>query len=192
LQTGNRKSLDDAMRLFNEKYGKTGTTFGDDDIIPVIEQATGTKLSDFYKHYIAGREPLPFAEYLPRLGFTSITTYDTTATFGATFSADNKGWVVEDMTPNGAAAAMGLQKGDILTELQGEENQFSLTSIPPQFADMLASQLPPGLMVSFLRNGATKQATIVVKTAIVEQKQWGLDPNGAGLSVQIRTAMIGA
>lgn len=192
LQTGNRKSLDDAMRFFNEKYGKTGMTFGDDDIIPAIEQATGTKLSDFYSRYIAGREPLPFAEYLPRLGFTPVTTYDTTATFGATFSADEKGWMVEDITPNGAAAAMGLQKGDILTEVQGGENQFSLTSVPPQFADMLASQLPPGLTVSLLRNGVGKQAEILVKTAIVEQKQWGLDSHEEGLGVQIRRAMIGA
>jgi predicted metalloprotease with PDZ domain len=192
LQTGNRKSLDDAMRFFNEKYGKTGMTFGDDDIIPAIEQATGTKLSDFYSRYIAGREPLPFAEYLPRLGFTPVTTYDTTATFGATFSADEKGWMVEDITPNGAAAAMGLQKGDILTEVQGGDNQFSLTSIPPQFADMLASQLPPGLTVSLLRNGVGKQAEILVKTAIVEQKQWGLDSNGGGLGAQIRRVMIGA
>ena len=192
LQTGNRKSLDDAMRFFNEKYGKTGMTFGDDDIIPAIEQATGTKLSDFYSRYIAGREPLPFAEYLPRLGFTPVTTYDTTATFGATFSADEKGWMVEDITPNGAAAAMGLQKGDILTEVQGGDNQFSLTSIPPQFADMLASQLPPGLTVSFLRTGVGKQAEILVKAAIVEQKQWGLDSNGGGLGAQIRRAMIGA
>ncbi len=192
LQTGNRKSLDDAMRFFNEKYGKTGMTFGDDDIIPAIEQATGTKLSDFYSRYIAGREPLPFAEYLPRLGFTPVTTYDTTATFGATFSADEKGWMVEDITPNGAAAAMGLQKGDILTEVQGGENQFSLTSVPPQFADMLASQLPPGLTVSLLRNGVGKQAEILVKTAIVEQKQWGLDSHEEGLGAQIRKAMIGA
>ena len=192
LQTGNRKSLDDAMRFFNEKYGKTGMTFGDDDIIPAIEQATGTKLSDFYSRYIAGREPLPFAEYLPRLGFTPVTTYDTTATFGATFSADEKGWMVEDITPNGAAAAMGLQKGDIRTEVQGGENQFSLTSVPPQFADMLASQLPPGLTVSLLRNGVGKQAEILVKTAIVEQKQWGLDSHEEGLGAQIRKAMIGA
>lgn len=191
LQTGNRKSLDDAMRFFNDKYGKTGETFGDDDIIPMMEQATGTKLSDFYKNYIAGREPLPFAHYLPRLGFTSVTTYDTTATFGATFSAGEKGWVVEEVTPNGAATLMGLQKGDILTEVRGAENQFSLTSVPPQFADMLASQLPPGLTVVFLRNGLSKQTEIVVKTAIIEQKQWGIDTNYIGLGSQIRKGMIG-
>lgn len=192
LQTGNRKSLDDAMRFFNEKYGKTGATFGDDDIIPIMEEATGAKLSEFYKRYIAGREPLPFAEYLPRLGFTSVVTYDTATTLGATFSADEQGWVVEEVAPNGAASLMGLQKGDILTKVQGPDNEFPLTSIPPQFADMLAGQLPPGLTVVFLRNGTSKKTQVQVRTVINEEKQWGIDRADSSLGAQIRKAMIGA
>lgn len=67
-QTNNKKSLDDALRFLNEEYGKKGITFKDQDIIPIIEKSTGTKLDDFYSSYIDGLEIPQAKQLLPAIG----------------------------------------------------------------------------------------------------------------------------
>jgi predicted metalloprotease with PDZ domain len=112
-QTNNESSLDDAMRYLNEHYGRTGTTFTDEEIIPIMERATGTKLDRFYRDYIDGRKQLPIDSLLPVIGLTYAGHSERIKGVGAEFSADN-GFVIASVTPGGTFDAMGIRAGDTI------------------------------------------------------------------------------
>jgi len=193
LQTDNKKSLDDAMRFFNEQYGKTGKTFGDDDIVPMMERATGTNLQDFYNRYIAGTDPLPFAEYLPKIGLTFVEYPDTVATFGGDLEQDAKGWKIVAVTPGSSFEAMGLRVGDVLTELHGPMDPVALAPIPAQVAETIAQQIPPGMGLSFgvERDGEKLEVPLTMKTKVVTAHRLDIDPDASGTALAIRRGMMG-
>jgi predicted metalloprotease with PDZ domain len=138
-QTNNAKSLDDAMRYFNQEYGKTGKTFSDDEIIPIMERATGAKLADFYDRYILGHEPLPFDEYLPKIGFKMLTTFEDKRTLGATVEMTERGWKIATVEPGGSASKMGMQVGDVITMVNFKRKGMAATDIPVAYADVIAT-----------------------------------------------------
>ncbi|HVZ39829.1 MAG TPA: hypothetical protein VHI13_11175 [Candidatus Kapabacteria bacterium] len=190
LQTGNRKSLDDAMRYFNNEYGKRGITFGDDEIIPIIEQATGAKLEDFYVKYIAGTEPLPFNELLPKIGFVIDTTYRERLQLGAEVDQTEKGWSIASVEKGGSADSMGMQAGDVISEIRLKRTSLALAKIPTSVAGSLVS-MPDVLGFTVLRGGRTLDVTAKIvksKSADISVKP---DPNAGGLAREIRVAMFG-
>lgn len=117
-RTGYRKSLDDAMRYFNEKYGKTGRSFGDDEIVTIMEEATGAKLGDFYAAYIDGMDPLPYDEYLPAIGLAIQKLRRDDVMMGIEVQrvgGDTVGPLVVTRVDSGASGIVsGLQVGDTI------------------------------------------------------------------------------
>jgi len=139
MQTGNTKSLDDAMRYFNDHYGKTGQTFSDDEIIPLMEKATGARLADFYSRYIAGTEPLPYDQYLPALGLKIVSEFKEKPALGAELEAVPEGWKILAITPKGSAEGMGLKVGDLVTAIATQRADIPATQVPPNYADVVAT-----------------------------------------------------
>lgn len=116
-RTGYRKSLDDAMRYMNDRYGREGRSFSDDEIITIIEESTGAKLTDFYTSYIDGVEPLPFDEFLPVLGLQIRKTFRTSVMMGIEVDRVNgdSGLLVITGVDSGASGhATGLRAGDTI------------------------------------------------------------------------------
>jgi predicted metalloprotease with PDZ domain len=68
LQTDNRRSLDDVLRLMWQHFGKDEIGYTEEALKTVIESVAGTDLSDFYARYIDGLEELPFNDYLEPFG----------------------------------------------------------------------------------------------------------------------------
>ena len=111
-QTGNRKSLDDAMKFFNEEYGdhRGDREFGDDDIIGIIERATGAELDEFYSRYIDGVESPDLNVAFGRAGLRPVIAPE----FGAFVFADEEGWQLRYIYPGFSADASGLRSGDLI------------------------------------------------------------------------------
>lgn len=66
-QTKNKYSLDDAMFELYTRAKKV-KHFNDEELIPLIEKSTKTKLKGFYAKYIAGVDSLPLGEYAKYAG----------------------------------------------------------------------------------------------------------------------------
>jgi predicted metalloprotease with PDZ domain len=138
-QTGNQKSLDDAMRYFNENYGKTGKSFRDEDIIPIMEQATGAKLMDFYNRYIVGTEPLPFDQYLPAIGMKVATELQEKPSLAAVLESVPEGWRIVSVNAGGSAEKMGMRAGDLVTGITTKKEELPATQVPTAYADVIAT-----------------------------------------------------
>ena len=115
-QTNNKKSLDDALRFLNEEYGKKGITFKDQDIIPIIEKSTGTKIDDFYSSYIDGLEIPQAKQLLPaiglKLGGGKIVKEEIGVGFD--FIKDGGGYVIKSLVPNSTFEVIGFKVGDTI------------------------------------------------------------------------------
>lgn len=190
-QTANAKGLDDAMRFFNEQYGRTGKTFTDEDIIPIMERATGAKLADFYARYIGGREPLPIDSLLPLIGFRYDTRVITRAAFGGHVEPEAKGLRVKQVDPDGTARATGLRPGDLLVKIVTQNRTINAAEIPVNdYGDDALVYFPAKSFV-VMRNGAS--VTLPYKPAELEVRirKLTFDENASAATLAIRKSLIG-
>lgn len=193
-QTANEKSLDDALHYFNEEYGKKGKTFGDDDIIPIIEHATGAKLAEFYSRYIDGVDPLPYDEYLPKMGLKIVAEQRKQRVLGAKVESINNEtarsiWRITSLTPKGSAEAMGLRKGDTLLSLRYEGNDVPISELPSELLDY---PLPARFThLTMKRDGEELVVPITIIPTLVESRRLALDEHATSISMNIRKAIIG-
>lgn len=189
-QTGNSKSLDDVMRHFNDQYGKTGRTFTDDEIIPIMERFTGAKLDDFYRRYILGTDPLPYEEYLPKLGLKVDVETKRKRTFGAELETVAQGWKVIRVNDGESADEMGLEPGDVVTSINYKNSTIQTTTVPANYVDAIATMRD---VVGFdvLRANETKKiAAKIVEGKSVSAKV-SLDPTPSPEALAIRKAILG-
>jgi predicted metalloprotease with PDZ domain len=76
--TDNRASLDDVLRRLNQEYAQRGRFYPDSEGVRTTAEAVmrqsgaGAKadLSDFFRRYVAGTDPLPYNEWLSVAGLT--------------------------------------------------------------------------------------------------------------------------
>jgi predicted metalloprotease with PDZ domain len=197
-QTGNSKSLDDAMRYFNNTYGKTGRSFTDDEIVPLIEKATGAHVQEFYNNYIDGRAALPYDSLFPKIGLKMTVTQEKQVRLGAGVQSVDGGWRVNEVEPGGTADSTGLRAGDIMTTLQigGDdfaEGRLSLTEVPAIAADQLMKQVPTYLpaTITVQRDGKEMKLKVKYQTGSVDIHQVAIDENAAAQAKAIRRSMFG-
>jgi predicted metalloprotease with PDZ domain len=190
LQTDNRKSLDDVMRYFNEEYGKTGKSFGDDEIIPIMERVTGAKLADFYNRYISGHDPLPFDDYFPKIGLRYVMEEESRKGLAAELEKVSEGWKIVSVIRNGSADLMGLKPGDLITRMLSTTEPISAQGFPMDAADyFIASPQFKGLEVQ--QNGKQIVVTGPVVSTLVPVRHLKIDEAATGQALAIRQSMLG-
>ncbi|MEO5929713.1 MAG: hypothetical protein ABIR47_07260 [Candidatus Kapaibacterium sp.] len=189
-QTGNAKSLDDAMRYFNQEYGKTGKTFTDQEIIPIMERATGARLSEFHDRYIAGTDPLPFDQYLPTIGLKIITEYKEKPTLGGEYERADSGWRIVALTPGGSADKMGMRVGDVITDVVTSTGPIDPRQVQPEYVDVIAT-LGDVTGFTFIRDGERKTVGARISIGKVASVRVILDPDATDTAVAARIALIG-
>ena len=63
--TDNHKSLDDVLRLMNEKYAKQGKFYDETvDIRAAVEEVAGKSFQDFFQQYVSGVDEIPYNDLL--------------------------------------------------------------------------------------------------------------------------------
>jgi predicted metalloprotease with PDZ domain len=83
--TGNRRSLDDVMRLLWERYGRRDAGFPEDaaaGMRALAEEVHGGSLREFFARYVAGTEELDFDRLLGAAGLRVVQVSTATATGG--------------------------------------------------------------------------------------------------------------
>jgi len=197
VQTDNRITMDSVMRFFNREYGQTGRTFGDDEIITIMERASGTQLQDFYRKYITGTEPLPYDELLPKAGLKVVEGSEKKRVLGADAVREGDGLKLTSITPKQSAEAMGLRVGDMVTALQIND---SVMAIPGLWEKMVESGLTLSELVTYLpsrttfilrRDGAEQKIPLKLIQASVPVHRVEPDPNASGTALAIRRDIIG-
>jgi len=127
-QTGNRKSLDDVMRLLWQRYGRDfyngkARGIGEEDVEALFAEATGADLRALFRDGVRGTRDLPLDALLEPFGITLSADMPTNGTAGKPSlgarvrgSADCTLAVVHD---GGAAQKAGLSAGDVLVAIDG-------------------------------------------------------------------------
>ena len=188
-QTGNRKSLDDAMKVFNEKFGdhRGGESFGDDDIVPFIEEVTGASVQPFFDAYIAGTETPPLEEMLAAAALRPVIVPE----FGVFLHAEKEGWLIRYIYPGYSADKSGLIGGDIIVGigLDGEDPVpvAELPFRPMEMNDFLIDEDRPEIVMKVVRGDKTLLVPLVVQNRISTLE---VVPDASPESIAIRKSLF--
>jgi predicted metalloprotease with PDZ domain len=117
-----RASLRELFQWMNANYARKGRFFDDSNGVREAAEAVGhADLGWFFTKYVAGREEIPWNDFLRYVGLHaeqfSISIPD--AGFIASRNFDGPLSVIV-VTPGGEAERAGLQVGDIITTIQGK------------------------------------------------------------------------
>ncbi|MCF7801781.1 MAG: PDZ domain-containing protein [Candidatus Marinimicrobia bacterium] len=129
--TNGENSLDDVMRLlYRQHYSDRDVPFSAQDIQQAAESVAGTKLTDFFQNYISGTTPLPYSEYLNRVGLRiDSTQIDSSAFLGIEARDSNGRYMIRRVIENTPAWEAGLNVDDELIALDG----FRVRRFPPSY-----------------------------------------------------------
>jgi predicted metalloprotease with PDZ domain len=121
--TDNRKSLDDVMRRMNDEYAKRGKFYSDSEgVRAAVEEVAGASFKDFFRHYVAGVDEIPFNRFLAvaalELKVDDVKTADLGFTPGR---ASGQGVIVSEVESGSAAEAAGLRAGDVIVQRNGQD-----------------------------------------------------------------------
>lgn len=119
--TGGERSLEDVMRLLWSRYGESGEGMKEDAFLRAVGEVAD--VGDFFERYVAGVEPLPYAELLGTAGLEISVKPASPASLGAALRADGGRLIVAGALQGGAAAAAGLLPGDELIAIDEARTQ---------------------------------------------------------------------
>jgi predicted metalloprotease with PDZ domain len=186
------------MRYFNDTYGKSGRTFTDDEIVPLMEKVTGAHIQEFYNNYIDGRAALPYDTLLPKIGLKMTVSQEKQVRLGASVESVDGGWRVNEVEAGGTADSTGLHAGDIIQKMQiggedFEEGKIDLTEVPAIAADQLMKQVPTYVpaTVTVLRDGRELKLKVKYRTGLVDIHLATIDQNASSKAKAIRKSMFG-
>lgn len=121
--SGGTKSLDDAMRIMYERFGKRGIGYNESDYREVLEECATVSLDEIFDRVIYGTEDyLPFLkEAMDYLGLTLrlSESHPFHSRYGAYLVADSQTQRVAIVEPGSPADAGGLAVGDQILTVNG-------------------------------------------------------------------------
>ncbi|MCH8543211.1 MAG: PDZ domain-containing protein [Alcanivorax sp.] len=130
--TGEKKSLDDLMRLLWRRYGQRGLGLPEQGIRMLAEEIAQQSMADFFDLALYSTDPLPLAELLARRGvqlqWRSPAGHADTGGkpakqapvyLGVRLIEDPLGARIQIAHDQGAAMAAGLSAGDVIVALDG-------------------------------------------------------------------------
>ena len=185
-KTNNTKSLDDVMRLMNDEFAKKHKPYNDDaDIQASMEKIAGSSFADFFRKYVAGTDPLPYADILSRAGLEFRETSVSRAAIG--FAADRgtgTSVAVREVDSDGAAWKAGLRPGDTIV-LWNVGN-------PPRSVARWIQRHKPGetLRLTILRNGEQNEMEILLGESKEVSRQIVEDATASEKARRIREGIL--
>lgn len=114
-RTGGQRSLDDALRLLWREYERTGRGYSDESVQPLVEEAAGVRLDDFFARAVRGRDELDLDGPLATVGLELRRTVDGdegAAWLGANLRQEARGLRVTESLAGSPAELGGLSPGD--------------------------------------------------------------------------------
>jgi predicted metalloprotease with PDZ domain len=119
--THNQKSLDDWMRLLYSRYALPKPGFEPDDAVRAASEIAGQDMSEIFRRYISGKDPIPYETYFAYAGIAVEKKLDSAKPFAgiAVAKQDNGTITIRNVIPGSPAESAGLDKDDIIMALDG-------------------------------------------------------------------------
>ena len=119
--TGNKKTLDDWMRLLYQRYALPKPGFEPQDAIRALSEVGGMDFSDFSARYISGKDPLPYETYFAYAGISVEKKIDEKKPWAGmdTSKTDDGRPRISNIIPESPAESAGLEKDDIIVAIDG-------------------------------------------------------------------------
>jgi predicted metalloprotease with PDZ domain len=120
--TGDRRSLDDWMRLLYQRDALPKPGFEPEDAVRAASEVAGTDLSDFFRRYVDGKAPLPYESCFGYAGIQVDKKYDPEKPWiGLAIVPNSQGRAeVRNVLPGFAADKAGLDRGDVIMAADGK------------------------------------------------------------------------
>jgi len=159
--TNNQKSLDDWMRLLYSRYALPKPGFNPEDAIHAANEVAGKDLSDVFRRYISGLEPIPYEQYFALAGIEVTKKVDPDkAWVGIEVKKSDDGHAqIRNVIPGSPAENAGLSNDDLIYAIDARALE----------ADGVNAQLSsrkPGdtLRITVLRLGEFKEFLVTPTT----------------------------
>jgi predicted metalloprotease with PDZ domain len=118
--TDNAHNLDEVMRALYTRYYRQNKGFLTADLLKELRTAGMPDVDGFYRRYIDGRDSLPYETVFAKAGIAFSRQVVTQPFVGVSNQPAPAGGVqVQGVTPGSAAAAAGVEPGDVLTDIGG-------------------------------------------------------------------------
>ncbi|MBI2615821.1 MAG: M61 family metallopeptidase [Gemmatimonadetes bacterium] len=187
----NRSSLDGVLRDLYTRFYKAGKGFTVDDWWQAVSRAAeGKSFEEFYRRYIDGREPFPYATVLPLAGLRFQADTTRVPRLGTTTSVDSVGVRVTAVTPSSSAADAGVRSGDYLVKVG--DVSVGETDFGPVFRTRYASQ-PEGSPLPLVVRRQGQTLTLPARLRLVANVSYAIteDQNASAKAVRIRQGILG-
>lgn len=160
--TNNQKSLDDWMRLMYSRYSLPKPGFEPQDAIRAASEVAGKDISDIFRRYISGKEPIPYEQYFAYAGVTVEKKFETDKPWmgAALVKGDDGRAKVQNILPGSPAEASGLDRDDSILAIN------SRVAADTDAVTRMIEEHKPGetLQLTVLRLGQLKEISVVLAT----------------------------
>jgi predicted metalloprotease with PDZ domain len=159
-KSGHTKSLDDVMRLLNERYPLAAPGYTTADLLGILQELTGEDYTGFFRSYVSGTEPLPFDTALAVFGLELVAGRAPPLAEGYlgiyTRDADG-GAAISAVRADGPAFAGGLLADDVIVALDGQ--RVRAADFATRTKKLAVGQT---LRVTYFRRDALRETTLTV------------------------------
>ena len=120
-RTNNRKSLDDWMRAMYRGFALPKPGFTDGDVVRLASATAGTDMSEFFRRYLFGKDPLPYVRDFAYAGIDAQKTTSPQGWSGVVLAPTRDGHaVIGNIIPGSPAERDGLDRGDIVMAIDAK------------------------------------------------------------------------
>lgn len=157
----------DLMRKLSNKYG-ANKPFDDKDLIPAIVSLTYPEIQEFFDTYVTGTTPIPYNEFLTKVGLHEHTNQINTQYFitGQTPYIDGnpdsgKLFFRKGITYNSFLKKLGVQPKDVIKSVNGKA--YNVDNVYALIVD--SQSWKPGDELSFVIDRDGTEKTLTAKSA---------------------------
>jgi predicted metalloprotease with PDZ domain len=168
---------------------RNGRGFTGDEWWGAVNRAAGLAnlRETFYRDYVDGREPFPWTAWLAKAGWRLRTDTLREPRLGVSLQADSTGLRVVLVDPGGAAAAGGIQSGDVITAVAGVPTSDSAWQ---SWRQKYARQEGASLPIAILRRGRPMEVAVTVRLAVLIDSRLEVDPAAPEKARRIRDGIL--
>ena len=185
-RTNNRKSIDDWMRAMYRGYALPKPGFEESDVLRLASATAGTDMSEFFRRYLFGKDPLPYDRDFGYAGIDAQKTTSPEGWSGVVLAATRDGHtIVGNIIPGSPAERDGLDRGDVIVAL--DEKPLDRTGIE---SDLGARH--PGDHVTFTvtHHGMSRQVSVTLGTNPHPTYALKASPNRSALQEEIYRSVL--